>query len=173
MQTEPMGSIDSDGVSYPTWQAEALDSPEVRDRLSKGIPSLPLFGRLPLARLIPQDVHSVVDYLNGVMVGVGLGARDPRAKIASLVLGSSVVSVSALTDYRLSLAKVIPIEAHEAIDHAWGLTAIAAPFVLGYWKTSPKTALAHVATGAMTILASLLTDYRAYRGIGRRRALAG
>jgi hypothetical protein len=39
-----------------------------------------------------------------------------------------------MTDYRLSVAKVIPIEAHEVIDHAWGLAAIAAPFVLGYWK---------------------------------------
>ena len=164
MQTQPMGSSYID-VNTP--RTDVLANPEVVDRLSKGIRSAPLLGRLPLARLIPQDVHSIADYANGAMVGVGVGAWDPRAKVASLVLASAVVGVSALTDYRLSLAKVIPIEAHEAIDHLWGISCIAAPFLFGYWKTSPKTAIAHVATGAVTILASLFTDYRAYRGVGR------
>jgi hypothetical protein len=141
-------------------------------RLSRGIPSEPLLGRLPLARLIPQDVHSVVDYGNGVAVGVGVTSSDPRAKVASIVLAASVVGVSAITDYRLSLAKIVPIEAHEAIDHLWGLSAIAAPFVLGYWKTSPRVAVAHVVTGVATILASLVTDYRAYRGVGHRMRAA-
>lgn len=137
-------------------------------RLSRGVPSAPLLGRLPLARLIPQDIHSVEDYGNGVIVGLGMTSRDPRAKIASIVLAASVVGVSAITDYRLSIAKIVPIEVHEAIDHIWGLSAIAAPFVFGYWKTSPKIAVTHVVTGVATILASLLTDYRAYRGVGRR-----
>jgi hypothetical protein len=142
---------------------------DLKQRLSAGIPSEPLLGALPLARLIPQDVHSVVDYGNGIMVGAGITSHDPRAKAASVVLAVSVVGVSIITDYRLSLAKVVPIEVHEAIDHIWGLSAIAAPFVLGYWKTSPKVALSHVITGAATILASLVTDYRAYRGVGHRQ----
>jgi hypothetical protein len=77
-----------------------------------------------------------------------------------------VVGVSLVTDYRLSVAKVIPIKAHEIIDHVWGLTAISAPFILGYWKTAPRIALMHVIAGASTILASLVTDYRAARGQG-------
>lgn len=141
---------------------------EATQKLSRGIPSEPLLGALPLARIIPQDVHSVVDYGNGLMVGYGITSSDPRAKMASIILAASVVGVSAITDYRLSLAKIVPIEAHEAIDHIWGLSAIAAPFVFGYWKTSPKVAVAHVVTGVATILASLVTDYRAYRGVGRR-----
>jgi hypothetical protein len=40
--------------------------------------------------------------------------------------------------------------------------AIAAPFVLGYWKKAPVIAAAHVIAGATTIIASLFTDYRAY-----------
>ncbi|WP_437946926.1 hypothetical protein WME98_39735 [Sorangium sp. So ce296] len=137
------------------------------------IPSRPLLGVLPLARVVPQDVHSVIDYSNGVIVALaGLSARKPSARIAGVILGASVVSVSLLTDYRLSLAKLIPIEVHEAIDHAWGASAIAAPFVLGYAKRSPLAALIHAATGAATILGSLLTDYRAVRGVGRRARIA-
>jgi hypothetical protein len=143
---------------------------EVEDRtLSRGLPARTLLGGLPLARLIPQDVHSIMDYMNGVATGAGavLHDNDPAAMAASLILGGSIIGVSLMTDYRLSVAKVIPIEVHETLDYAWGAMAIAAPFVLGYWKSSPTVGLMHVISGAGTILASLVTDYRAWRGRGR------
>jgi hypothetical protein len=91
----------------------------------------------------------------------------PRAQAASYAIGSAGLVVSSLTDYRLSLAKVIPIETHEGIDYAFGVSAIAAPFVLGYRKTAPLVAALHLALGVGTIVASLFTDYRAHRGVGR------
>jgi hypothetical protein len=137
-------------------------------RLSHGTPSKPVLG-LPIARVVPQDVHSIADYMNGLAVGAGYFlTKKSSARAASGILGASVVLVSALTDYRLSVAKVIPIEAHEVADHLWGISCIAAPFVFGYWKKAPQVAITHVVTGVMTIAASLFTDYRAERGIGRR-----
>jgi hypothetical protein len=133
--------------------------------LSHGAPSRSVLG-LPLARLIPQDIHSVMDYIDGSTAALGMllaDEDDATAKITSIVLGAGAAGVSLMTDYRLSLAKVIPIEAHEVIDHVWGLTCIAAPFVLGYWKSSPRTAITHIAVGAGTILASLFTDYRSFK----------
>ena len=44
--------------------------------------------------------------------------------------------------------------------------AIAAPFVLGYYKKDPAIAAIHVMLGASTILVSLFTDYRAAEGVG-------
>lgn len=132
------------------------------------LPSKPLLGVLPLARVIPQDVHSMMDYAAaGTCLGTALWAESSGARMAGAMLGASGLCVSLLTDYRLSAAKVIPIEAHEAIDHAWGLAAVAEPFVLGYWKRDPAVAAIHVLTGASTILASLFTDYRAAEGVGR------
>ncbi|MGK3994150.1 SPW repeat domain-containing protein [Sorangium sp. So ce1024] len=129
------------------------------------IPSKLLFGVLPIRRFIPQDVHSVLDYSNGLMVAMaGLASDRREAKIAGAVLGASVISVSLLTDYRLSLAKLISIEAHEVLDYAWGASVIAAPFVLGYKKRAPLAAMLHIATGAAAILGSMFTDYRAARG---------
>lgn len=136
-------------------------------RLSVGTPSRPLLGKLPLARVVPQDVHSVMDYLDGGGVLAGAFASHcPKAKAASLLIGSTGIVASALTDYRLSLAKLVPIETHEAIDYAFGISAISAPFVLGYRKTAPVVAAIHIAIGLGTILTSLFTDYRAYRGVG-------
>lgn len=142
-----------------------LDENLAHDRtLSQGAPAEPLFGVLPIRRIIPQDLHSVMDYANGVacMTDAVL-TDDPRARLASILLGVGVTSVSLMTDYRLSVAKVIPIETHELIDHAWGVAAIASPFVLGYWKSAPRVALSHVIAGASTIIGALFTDYRAYR----------
>ncbi len=155
------------GASFPS--APIVEGDEGDRTLSHGSPSKPLLGVLPIARLIPQDIHSVMDYVSGMMAGSGaLMAEedDMRAKVASILLAASGAGVSLMTDYRLSLAKVIPIEAHEAIDHIWGMKAIALPFVLGYWKTSPKTAMTHVVTGVGVILSSLVTDYRSWK---RRR----
>lgn len=181
MQTQTYGSGQgTDMGAEPHADVGAAVSDELRDtertagrkleafrsRASTGIPSRPLLGVLPLARVIPQDVHSVADYTSGATVGLGLLSSDPRAKVASGVLAGAILGVSALTDYRLSVAKVIPIETHEVLDHVWGISAIAAPFVLGYWKTSPRVAFAHMVSGLSTIVASLMTDYRAARGVG-------
>jgi hypothetical protein len=131
-----------------------------------GILSRPLLGRLPVRRWIPQDVHSLIDYKGGTASALaGLLSDDPVAKAAGLALGSSVIGVSLLTDYRMSLTKLIPIEAHEIADYAYGAAAILAPFVLGYAKRSPVAAAIHVMVGLSTILASLVTDYRCQTGM--------
>lgn len=91
-------------------------TPRGEDRsLSAGTPSRPLLGRLPLKRIIPQDVHSVMDYLDAAAVlGIAWTSDCRRAKIAGSVLGGAGIVASALTDYRLSLAKLVPIETHES-----------------------------------------------------------
>jgi len=144
------------------------DGEAASSRFSVGAPSRPLFGKLPLSRVIPQDVHSLMDYADagGVLSGAFL-SDCPKARAASWAIGGSGIVTSALTDYRLSLAKVIPIESHEVVDYSFGLAAILSPFIFGYRKTAPLVAAAHIAIGIGTILASLFTDYRAYRGVGR------
>nr|WP_044890367.1 hypothetical protein [Myxococcus hansupus] len=131
-----------------------------------GILSRPLLGRLPLRRWVPQDLHSLMDYKGGAAtLAAGVLSGDPVAKSAGVALGATILGVSALTDYRLSLTKLIPIEAHEIADHAFGAAAILAPFVLGYAKRRPLVAAIHVVVGVTTILASLVTDYRCQTGM--------
>ena len=49
--------------------------------LSHGIPSTPLLKVLPIARVIPQDVHSVMDYLDGATVAAGaMITKCPKAR---------------------------------------------------------------------------------------------
>jgi hypothetical protein len=180
MQEDPMRN-EMDPGAEPEQTSAELDIEDMAESggsalarsWSQGVPSKPLLKVLPLARIIPQDVHSVMDYIDGATVAAGaLMTSCPEARTASWVIGGSGIVASALTDYRISLAKVIPIEAHEVIDYGFGLSAIAAPFVFGYYKTAPVVAAMHIVTGVGTILTSLFTDYRAYKGVGRSRRAA-
>jgi hypothetical protein len=137
-----------------------LSRPEER------VPSKPVLGVLPLARIIPQDAHSVADYLcaGALMVSARL-ARTSRARAAGMTLAIGDASVSMLTDYRLSVAKLVPIEVHEIADHLTGLSCMAAPFVLGYVRKDPIASAIQIATGLGMIVASLFTDYRATKGV--------
>ncbi|APR75230.1 Hypothetical protein A7982_00576 [Minicystis rosea] len=130
----------------------------------KGRPSRPLLGVLPIRRVIPQDLHALGDYADAFRVmAAGLLAKDKTARAASLALGTSSLMVSSLTDHRISVVKLIPIEAHQVFDYVWSTAAIAAPFVLGYRKRAPLTATLHILVGATHLVGSLFTDYRSAR----------
>ncbi len=133
---------------------------------AKPVPSKPLLGLFPLARAVPQDVHSVVDYAAAASaLGGAVFANSPGALVASITLGSAIAASTALSDTHLSPTHVLPVEAHEALDYVIGAAFIAAPFALGYRKKSPITSALHIAAGAMLIATSLVTDYRAQRGL--------
>jgi hypothetical protein len=168
---------------------EHLVSPEMRadfDELLAVARTLPddLGGFLasldvrPIARVVPQDVHSVTDYVYGAAcLASAFVADSAEAKISGALLGASIGGIAAITDHRLSAAPllrgrlgrsvIISSEVHEALDRGWGLAAIAAPFVLGYYKKEPAVAALHCLLGAGSILTSLLTDYRSAGSIVR------
>lgn len=129
-----------------------------------GVVSPPLLG-LPLKRVIPQDIHSMLDYQGALTTAISGAMSGGAAATVGTILGVAGLGVSLLTDYRLSVKKVIPIEVHEAIDYIWSAATIAAPFVFGYFKKAPLAAAAHIMVGVSTILGSLVTDYRAAKGI--------
>ncbi len=150
----------------PTPEEPAYEIPivVVEERaLSHGVPSRRLLGRLPIARLIPQDVHSLLDYAGALGLAVASFLADsPRARVAGMALGAGTLGVSLTTDYRLSVAKLIPIETHEVLDYVVGAAAIAAPFLLGYRRRDPLVSAVQVASGAALLLVSMFTDYRAF-----------
>lgn len=135
---------------------------------SSPVPAKQVFGALPLKRVIPQAAHSAVDLLAaGAYLLSARLARTPRARAVGMLLGGAVAGLSLLTDSRLALARVLPIELHELLDHASGAVAINAPFALGYVKRDPIASLIQIVTGTSVVVVSLLTDYRAVRGVAR------
>ena len=133
--------------------------------LSTGTRSRSVLG-LPVRRIIPQDVHSVMDYSHGAIGLLSAAiANTTRGRIANTALSAAAMGVSVLTDYKLSVAKVIPIEVHEAIDYVWGVGNVLAPFALGYRRKDKLVSFVQIALGLGTIAASMITDYRAFSGV--------
>jgi hypothetical protein len=136
------------------------DPPSKNDQLSQ-----PLAG-LPLRRIVPMEMHAAMDYMGGLQnLCIGLCADSAMARAAGLALAGSVFGLSLLTDYRASLAKVVPIEVHEVMDYVWGASNVLAPFMFGYFRKSPVAASMQIMIGLMTIAGSLFTDYRAQKGV--------
>lgn len=131
------------------------------------VPSKPLLG-LPLARIVPQDAHSAVDYAVAAAYLVsGRLARTERGRNVGMALSGAVGGAALVTDDRLGAVKLLPIEVHEALDLTSGLVAVVAPFALGYARRDPVPAVVQVAAGLVTIVTSLFTDYRASSGVTR------
>lgn len=141
-------------------------------RPTEGVPSKQVLRRrLPLKRLISQDIHSIGDYVGaGLLFLSAYVARTRSARRVGLVLGAKLAGISLLTDCRLSPVKAIAIETHELVaDHALGAGAVLAPFVLGYVRRDRASALLQILAGSTAIARALVTDYRAAKGVGAPR----
>ncbi len=137
-------------------------------RFSRGMPSVPLFGRLPLARVIPQDLHSLFDYVGSIGFGfTALLTDDAVAQGTAIVMMAFGVAVSLATDYRFSLAKLVPIEIHESLDYLLGVAMVLAPFLLGYVHATPLVAVLHELSGVALMAMAAVTDYRAFSSRNR------
>lgn len=137
----------------------------------EGIPSDPLFGVLPLRRIVPMNVHSVLDYVGGLsLIAAGLLARSTVPRVTGFALGGAQIATSAVTDYKLSFAKLVPIKWHEIADYAVGISAMVLPFLFRDQRRRKSAASRWLefGLGASVVLASLFTDYRAARGRGIR-----
>jgi hypothetical protein len=136
-----------------------------------GVLSRPIAG-LPLRRWLPQDAHSLLDLAAGLaVVAAGQLSGVRAARRVGLGLGLGLVGATLLTDSRLSLSRLVPIELHELADHGWGLATVAAPFVAGYARKAPGAAVVHVLAGVALCLGALVTDYRCRSGmhLGKER----
>ena len=96
-------------------------------------------------RVIPTTAHGVIDYLNAftLLVAPKLWRLDevPPSAASFYVFGGSLTATSLITDYELSLANVIPMRAHLALDIVSGAALAASPFVLGFARTARATGL--------------------------------
>src|SRR5690242_18602537 len=92
-----------------------------------------LMNRVP--KVISPTTHAVIDYLVVGYYFITAGAcwrRNKRAGIAALANGAAVLGVSMFTDYWGDGRKPISFETHGKIDVVQGITASAAPVVLGF-----------------------------------------
>jgi hypothetical protein len=122
-------------------------------------------------RFIPTRIHGVADYLTGLLLIAApflfRFADGSAAQWVPMIVGASILIMSLITDYELSLTRLIPMPVHLAIDGAGGLLLLASPWLFGF---ADRVLWPHVIIGALEIGAALMTRTTpdtAEAGIGR------
>lgn len=109
-------------------------------------------------RFIPTRVHGMADYGTGLLLILApyiFGFATGGAKqYLPMILGVAIIGMSLITDYELSVARIIPMPMHLAIDVAGGLLLAASPWLFGfagevYWP--------HLIVGLLEVGAGLMT----------------
>jgi hypothetical protein len=92
-------------------------------------------------RFITTKTHALMDYVMGILLIVvplfWLGSANvPQAAIwTPVVIGALMLMQSLITDYELSLANIIPMSGHLAMDAIAGVVLAASPWLFGFAET--------------------------------------
>ncbi len=119
-----------------------------------------------MPRPITSLAHAALDYPAGLLVLAspwlcGYADVGDGAPTVAVVVGLLLLLQSAITDYELSVADVLPMAAHLAIDVVAGVVLAVSPFVLGVADDGTNAWLPQVVLGLGLIGSGLLT--RPYR----------
>ena len=114
-------------------------------------------------RVIPTQVHAVLDYVTGGTLVAAprlLGLTGTTAGRVLDLAGGIATAQSLLTDYELGLVKVIPMRTHLTLDALSGAMVAASPWIFGFANNGRRYWLPHVIVGANEIMAALMTKTR-------------
>lgn len=127
---------------------------------------------------IPVSAHAAVEsFAAAILIAspwiFGFSSNN-TAKIVCIAIGAIMLISGALTDWRFSLARLIPLRMHFMTDLLLGLVLVIAPFIFGFSANGGATRFA-IIFGALELLTALgtrwdLTDEPARgrsRGTGR------
>jgi len=111
---------------------------------------------------IPLNAHAALEPLIAVVIIAApwiFGFSDvDSAKTVCIAVGAVMLLAGSMTDWRLSIARVIPLRAHMMTDLMLGAVLILAPFVLGFSDEGGATRFTVIA-GVLEILTALATRW--------------
>jgi hypothetical protein len=107
-------------------------------------------------------MHAAVEPLIAIVIIAApwiFGFSDAEdAKVVCIAVGAVMLIAGSMTDWRLSIARVIPLRMHMMTDLALGAVLILAPFVLGFSDNGGATRFTVIA-GVLEILTALATRW--------------
>jgi hypothetical protein len=113
-------------------------------------------------RPIDSTLHGVVDYAAGATLTTVFprlaGIEGTRAAGQIRTAGAVHAGYSTLTDYPLGIVKVLPFQAHLALDAVGALALAATPFVTGQYKEGSDQWVPHVALCLFELASLAMTD---------------
>jgi hypothetical protein len=131
---------------------------------------VPPLGEGPSRRGISLRSHNILDYVMGLALIATPGlfgfASINSARNVCFNLGFALLGYSLLTDYKLSLFKLIPLRIHMVFDTLVGIAIAFAPWVIGYRESlSTPQFVAHWVLGVLMMGLVYVTRTRSERSV--------
>ena len=109
-------------------------------------------------RVISTRTHGVLDYGIGLLLLVapyllGFATGGPKQWVPMLV-GAAIIGLALITDFELSVARIVPLPVHLGMDVAAGVLLLASPWLFGF---SNEVYWPHVIVGLLEIGTGLMT----------------
>lgn len=116
-----------------------------------------------MPRPITSRAHAMLDYPLGVLLIASpwiLGFSDAggAAVAVPIVVGAVALGQSLVTDWELSVADLMPLPAHLAMDVVAGVVLAVSPWLFGFSDEGTNAWLPHLLVGLGLIGAGLLTE---------------
>ena len=109
--------------------------------------------------MITTRIHGVLDYGLGLILIVApylFGfANGGMEQWVPTIVGAATIIMSLVTRYELSIAKIIPLPIHLAIDLLAGVLLAASPWIFGFSQTIWWP---HLVAGLVEIVVVVLTQ---------------
>ena len=109
-------------------------------------------------RIIPTRIHGMLDYGSGLLLILAPYIFDfadgTAAQYVPQAIGAGILLMSLVTDYELSLAKLVPMPVHLGVDVAGGLLLAVSPWLFGF---ADRVYWPHLILGLAEIGAGLMT----------------
>jgi hypothetical protein len=113
-------------------------------------------------RPIDATLHGVTDYTVGSFLVTAFpkvaGIEGTESARQIRMAGAIHAGYSTVTDYPLGVVKLLPFQAHLAIDAIGALALAATPFVTGQWKKGTSHWVPHVALCLFELASLAMTD---------------
>jgi hypothetical protein len=113
-------------------------------------------------RPVDATLHGVVDYSAGTTLLTLFprlaGIEGTRSAGQIRLAGAIHAGYSTLTDYPLGVVKLIPYQAHLALDAVGAVALAATPFITGQWKQGLRQWLPHVGLALFELASLAVTD---------------
>ncbi len=111
---------------------------------------------------IPLNVHAALEPLIALIVIAApwiFGFSDTdSATVICVLVGLTMLVVGSLTDWRLSLARVIPLQMHMLGDLTLAMVLLLSPLIFGFADEGGPTRFMVIA-GALEALTALMTRW--------------
>lgn len=111
-------------------------------------------------RIIPTQIHGVIDYLMGVVLiaapwvlGFAAGGAETWVPV---ILGAGTIVYSLMTNYELGAIGLLSMPMHLAFDAVAGIFLALSPWLFGF---AAVVWVPHVVFGVLEVAAAAMTQY--------------